>query len=100
MTNTARVIFWVMYITTVAAESTYKAGKFCAPYIKQFYAYVLENAPYWWIRIEDASKIAKPYVIQATAVTIAGAQWVWDNREMLRERAAQPFVYRSEVVAA
>lgn len=100
MNNTTRVIFWVLYISTLAVESTYKAGKYCAPYILKAYDYCLENAPMWWEAIKSAAKVAKPYVAQATAATIVGAQWVWEHREELREAAAQPFVYRNDTALA
>jgi hypothetical protein len=101
MTNTSKALFQIIFVTTLLCESVYKAGKFSAPYIKQFYAYVMENAPYWWVQTQDYAKIAKPYVIQGVAYTLTGLTYVkdfsvkvWANRETIREAVGSQFVYR------
>ena len=101
MANTSKALFYVLFTLTLVTESVYKAGKYSAPYIKQFYAFVLENAPYWWVQAQDYAKIAKPYVIQGVAYSITAATYVkqyavkaWANRELIRETIGSQFVYR------
>ena len=101
MTNTSKALFYVLFTLTLVTETVYKAGKYSAPYIKQFYAFVLENAPYWWVQAQDYAKVAKPYVIQGVAYSITAATYVrdfsvkvWANRELIRETIGSQFVYR------